>query len=512
MNKKKCFALLAAAVFVAAVWYLATHAWIDGSFYTKKADALDLTEKEISAEHYDQVRAEFPDRQILWNVPFQGSTVPNDAKAVTVQTLTAEDVAMLEYLQNLETVDARGCTDYAQLAMLKASRPEVEVLYTVSVDGKPYTQDATRLEITQFTQEDLALVQYLPALTEVQAEECRAYDLLMELQAQYPALKVTYQVELGGRMYACDTTNLTLEGTDTAEMLEKLRYFPALEKVSVMAPDYTQVTMPQLTEAHPEVDFYWEKEVLGVNLTSEDTQLSYIPKDLDAVSCLEQELKNFPNLERVYLGYCKLDNDALAEYRNRVRPEYKVVWNILIGAEYIDTDATWFMPGKTGRGLMEHQAVLLKYYEDMICIDIGHKLVATCDFVRYMPNLKYLIMACSNVKDISPLATCQNLIYLELQASKVEDYSPLLECKALQDLNLSMTFGDPEPLYQMTWLKRLHWICHEHLREEFERALPDTELMLANEWVSVGQGWRDHQNYYDMRDILGMYYMPSRDK
>jgi hypothetical protein len=75
-----------------------------------------------------------------------------------------------------------------------------------------------------------------------------------------------------------------------------------------------------------------------------------------------------------------------------------------------------------------------------------------------------------------------------------------------------MTFGDPEPLYQMTWLKRLHWICHEHLREEFERALPDTELMLANEWVSVGQGWRDHQNYYDMRDILGMYYMPSRDK
>lgn len=507
MNKKKCFALLAAAVVVAAVWYLATHAWIDGSFYTKKADALDLTEKEISAEHYDQVRAEFPDRQILWNVPFQGSTVPNDAKAVTVQTLTAEDVAMLEYLQNLETVDARGCTDYAQLAMLKASRPEVEVLYTVSVDGKLYTQDATRLEITQFTQEDLALVQYLPALTEVQAEECRAYDLLMELQAQYPALKVTYQVELGGRMYACDTTNLTLEGTDTAEMLEKLRYFPALEKVSVMAPDYTQVTMPQLTEAHPEVDFYWEKEVLGVNLTSEDTAVDLTVLVPDSLEALEAELKNYPKLDRVYLGQCGLENEDLADYRARVRSAYKLVWNISIGTEPLDTDATWYMPGKTNRGLIDEEAVKLKYFEDMVCIDIGHKPVHSIEFVRNMPNLKYLIVACSPLEDITPLETCKNLIYLELFESKVSDYTPLLGCTALEDLNISVTFGDPEPILQMTWLKRLHWAYHDYMEEELQQALPNTKLMLPNTGYGTEMRWRDAKNYYDMRDILGMWYM-----
>ena len=510
MTKKKWFGVLIATV-LAAVWYLATHSFIDGRFYAKNAELLDLRGKEITTDHYDLVRAEFPEKEILWNVPFQNSTVAHDSENLTVATLSDEDVLVLDYLQALKTVDARGCTDYDQLAALSERRPEVAVLYTVSVDGIAYGQDAADISVTGLTAEDLVLVKYLPELQRVQAENCREYDLLLKLSRQYPEVTVSYQVELDGQLYPSDSAALELENANTGELLSMLRYFPDLERVSIITPDYAETTMPQLAEAYPNVDFYWEKEILGVTVTSEDTQLSYLPDSLNAIDILEQELKNFPNLERVYLGYCELDNDALAEYRDRVRPDYKVVWNILIGAEYIDTDATWFMPGKTGRGLMEHQAVLLKYCEDMICIDIGHKLVETCDFVRYMPNLKYLILACTNIKDITPISTCQNLIYLELQVSKVEDYSPLLECKSLQDLNLSMTFGDPEPVLQMNWLKRLHWICHDHMLEEFEQALPNTELMLADEWVSVGQGWRDAQNYYDMRDILGMYYMPSRD-
>ena len=508
MNKKKGYLLLGILAILVAVWFFAAHAFIDGRFYAKNAEIFDLRDKEITIEHYDQVREKFPDKQILWNVPFQGSTVPHDSKTVNVRTLTEADVAVLNYLQELETVDGNGCTDYAQLAALAEHRPELDVLYTVTIDGTEYDQDATSLQLESFTEEELKLVQYLPELTEIKAEDCREYDLLLALQEQYPQVAVSYQVALNGQMYPGDTQKLELEAANTTQMLDVLRYLPNLTQVSVTEPDYAETTMVQLTEAYPAVDFYWEKKILDFTLTSEDTQLSYLPKDLDTVAVLEQELKNFPNLERVYLGYCLLDNDALAEYRNRVRPEYKVVWNIMIGAEYIDTDATWFMPGKTGRGLMEHQAVLLKYCEDMICIDIGHKLVETCDFVRYMPNLKYLIIACSNLKDLTPISTCQNLIYLEIQVSKVTDYSPLLECKSLQDLNISMTFGDPEPLYQMTWLKRLHWMCHSHLQEQFEEALPNTQLMLADEWDSVGQGWRQHQNYYDMRDILGMYYMP----
>lgn len=511
MKKKKLWTAVLAVALLAVVCFLVTHSFIDGKIYAKYGDVLDLRGSGISIGHYDLVREEFPDREILWDVPFQGGFLAHDSTSVTVSALTDADVSAMGYLEDLELVDARGCRDYAQLTELIMQCPEAEVLYTVSIDGVEYSQDAETLQFTNFTAEELELMQYLPEVESVQAEDCREYDLLMQLRERYPDMEVSYEVTIGDGQYPEDTAQLELIEVNSRELMDMLKYLPRLERVSVVNPDCAEVTMPQLTEAYPNIDFYWEKEILGVTITSEDTQLSYIPKDIDEVSVLEQELKNFHDLERVYLGYCELDNEELAAYRDRVRQEYKVVWNILIGAEYIDTDATWFMPGKTGRGLMEHQAVLLKYCEDMVCIDIGHKLVETCDFVRYMPNLKYLILACTNVKDITPISTCQNLIYLELQVSKVEDYSPLLECKALQDLNLSMTFGDPEPVYQITWLKRLHWINHEHLREEFEKALPNTELMLANEWVSVGQGWRDHQNYYDMRDILGMYYMPSSD-
>ena len=41
---------------------------------------------------------------------------------------------------------------------------------------------------------------------------------------------------------------------------------------------------------------------------------------------------------------------------------------------------------------------------------------------------------------------------------------------------------------------------------EFQEYLPDTHLMFLHH-SSTGNGWRQLQNYYDMRDILGMHYM-----
>lgn len=37
-------------------------------------------------------------------------------------------------------------------------------------------------------------------------------------------------------------------------------------------------------------------------------------------------------------------------------------------------------------------------------------------------------------------------------------------------------------------------------------ALPNTEFV-TNQESSTGGGWRTSQNYYDMRDMLGMHYM-----
>lgn len=496
-----------AAVLILLTCFLATHTVIDGRSYPNDAQQLDLQGKNITFAHFDAVREAFPEIEILWDVPFQDGLVANNRTELEVSTLSDGDVAVLDYFPYLKTVDARGCTDYAQLEALRLRRPEVEVLYNVSIDGRDYPQDADCLELAGFTAEELALLQYLPKLAVVRAEECTEYDLLLQLRKQYPEVHLTYNVPIGGTDYAEDTRELILSDVETEELLQMLKYLPELESVSVMDPRYSEVSMTDVANTYTDVQFYWEMDVFGVHMTCNDTSIDLNKKQLKSVEAVELALANFPNLDRAYLGRCGLDNEELAAYRDRVRPEYKVVWNILIGALFVDTDETWFMPGKYGKGLIEEQAKLLKYCEEMVCIDVGHKPLETCEFVRYMPNLKYLILADTNIEDITPLETCKNLVFLELFMSFVKDYTPLLGCTALEDLNLAYTWGDPEPIKQMTWLKRLWWNCQEELGPELSAALPNTQLMLLSHPDAVAYGWRQGQRYYEQRDIMGVPYM-----
>jgi len=127
-----------------------------------------------------------------------------------------------------------------------------------------------------------------------------------------------------------------------------------------------------------------------------------------------------------------------------------------------------------------------------------------------MPNLKYLILAETGVKDLTPLSGLKNLVFLEIFLSPIHDYTPLLGCTALADLNLCYTYGDVEPLTRMTWLKRL-WIGRISpqafdYKEVFAEKMPDCEVNM-DVIYSTGQGWRDNKNYFDMRDVLGMFYM-----
>ena len=42
--------------------------------------------------------------------------------------------------------------------------------------------------------------------------------------------------------------------------------------------------------------------------------------------------------------------------------------------------------------------------------------------------------------------------------------------------------------------------------QELQAALPDTQIDYTAKG-STDNGWRTGQNYYDMRDMLGMYYL-----
>lgn len=505
-NKKAAF-VGAVVILALVICFLATHTFIDGTCYAKNTQMLDLQGKVISAEHYDAIREAFPEIEILWDVPFQEGKLANTLPELEITRLTDEDVQMLKYFPYLKTVDARHCTDYPQIEALTQQYPDVEILYNVTIDGQVYSQDAVYMKLEELTPEALKLLQYLPELTYVDAAGCEEYDLLMQLRTEYPQIQLYYHVSISGKNYSQDTKNLSLTDVETEELLKILGYLPELESVTVMDPRYSDVSMVDVAEKYTDIAFYWEMDVFGVRATSEDTEIDLDKMTLESVEAVELALANFPDLERAYLGRCGLDNEELAAYRDRVRSEYKVVWNIMVGYVSVDTDDTWFMPGKFGKGLVEEQAQLLKYCEDMVCIDVGHKGLTTCEFVRYMPNLKYLILACTAIEDLTPLETCKNLVFLEIFFTHAGDYTPLLGCTSLEELNLSFTWGDPEPIMQMTWLKRLWWLGREKLTAEFEAALPDTYIVLFSHHDAVAYGWRQGQRYYEQRDYMGVPYM-----
>ena len=115
-------AALAVAVLVAGtVCFFVANVIVNGNVYPRNAEFLNLREEELTVEEYDAIRAKLPDCQLYWNIPFQGSTYPEDTEELTVAALTDADVAVLAYFGQLKTVRAEECRDYPQLQALHRS-------------------------------------------------------------------------------------------------------------------------------------------------------------------------------------------------------------------------------------------------------------------------------------------------------------------------------------------------------------------------------------------------------
>jgi len=234
-------------------------------------------------------------------------------------------------------------------------------------------------------------------------------------------------------------------------------------------------------------------------------------------------------VEKVNMCGAFLDNEAMSAFREAHREDYKVVWTVDCGTMVASTDTTYFMPYKYGVAyFFDEYTVNLRYCEEIEAIDLGHMSVHNADFVEFMPNLKYLILAHTQVADITPLQHCKSLLFLELDWSIVKDYTPLKGCTALEDLNLSKTFADIDPILEMDWLKHL-WITDRgeetklRLRQTFnpwvfeekDEDEKDTETTPEEQGTvlyldgppTVSGGWRQLPNYYAMRDALNMGYM-----
>lgn len=454
---------------VAVAFVITNYQFINGSFYAKDLESLDLSGKplkdldglsgmsqlqrldlrntQITPEEYEAVQAQLPDCEILWLLPFQGKYLPLDTTALTLTSLKTEEIPLLAYLPQLKTVDATACPDHDALLALQKAYPNCSVRYSVPLDGQKWPENTT----------------------------------VMDLSAAAP------------------------EALDQA-----LSYLGAVTQVTIQHPIEDAPAMLALKENYPDIAFTYSFRLLDKTVSTKDTFLDLSGVSLKDTAALEAALPHFDKLEKVDMCGCGLSDDAMSAL-NKAHPDTLFVWEVYFGENAVRTDITYFMPYQLHYKITDKDADTLKHLTQLLCLDLGHMEISRSDYLQYMTKMKYLLLGQTPITDISGCANMPDLIYAELFMTEIKDFSPLTACKKLEDLNVCFTKPtDPSVFCQMPQLKSL-WFRGNYdkaVYNQLKQGLPNTNIAFDPGTATEG-GWRKLQNYYDMRDLLGMPYMEA---
>lgn len=522
MDKKGILLIVGCVLLVlagAAVWAMSNFVFYDGAVYAKYGAPLDLRSEALTQEEYQTLSAKMPGREILWNVPFQGKAYPSDTQLLEVTSLSSQDVMTLTLFPELTMLDAEHCSDYGALMAFQQMNPACTVRYRVELNGKSYLNGISELRLQDADAAELEAA--LPSLPNVKSValvgEIPSYEQITALQEAHPEITFTWEWEFEGQHLDQTSRALDLSGRtlDYKEVDEALNLLPELTFADMHNSSLTDQELIALADKYPQCFFLWDMTIGEFSFSTDTEEIDISGMELQSVEEIESLLPYFPNVKKVVMCRCGIDDETMDALNKRYE-DIRFVWSVRIKYVYVRTDATWFYPYKFQRDLYVNNEELypLRYCTDMVCIDIGHMgEVTDCEWAAFMPNLKYLIIGETGISDLTPLGNLKNLVYLEMFTIPVTDYSPLLGCTALEDLNLGKTYASAEPIAQMTWLKNLWWCdcatwgnpC-SNAKDILPDALPNTTMRLYPEHPTAS-GWRQLPNYYAMRDYMDMFYL-----
>lgn len=508
-----------------------THRFIDGQIVYRDTKKLDLSGQQIrdidkickleslkelnmentglTVEQYETLRAALPDCEIKWLVPFQAGYYAPDTQKLTIQTLSMEDISILEYFPLLSLVDATACRDYEALAMLQQAKPGCRIDYTVDLAGNAVPWDTAALDITCNSPEEIdSALALLPKLESIAVSGCQDVTALKTLEEKYPGCRFDYEISLGGKLYPKQTASLTIVPGDIAELEKVIACFDDLANVTI---DGDCPEAKALADAYPEIDFHFGFTLLGIPVHTDQEFLDLSRMKLQDTQAIDEAMPYFHNLKKVDMVDCGLDNETMSALNQRYG-QTLFVWKVLIGDRYYRTDIEYFYPTGSSLSMVNVDISNLQYCTELIVLDLGHFLIKDCSFVENMPKLEFLILAIGPLKDVRPIGTLKELRYLEIFSTQVTDYWPLINCTKLEALNIAFSGrGDITPLLQMPWLTHLWLSCNEKTFTPEDQAtlaehLPNT-LMVFISGSATNKGWRNSPGYYAMRDFLNDIYL-----
>ena len=486
---------------------------------TGVAAGLIVNKMRRDAEAAEQLRIYHETYLIVDGAEYLRASTELDLSGMQIQEL--EKLTELTKLQTLNLRNTGITID--QYEMLHAALPECDILWSVPFQNGCCDNTMDELVLEALSEDDLPVLAYFTELSSINAESCDDYDALFALMAQYPEVDVAYTVSIGGVSYANTAEEITVTDPNTAELFTQLAYLPNLTSVTLEGTLPSNEELILVKEAYPNITFLWNLSIYGVetNTLAEFIDLSNIK--IGSTEELEAALPCFYNLSKVDMISCGISNPDM-EALNLRHPETSFVWKVKVSGVTVRTDIKYFMFYKHGLKKVGDLSNL-RYCTDVEVLDFGHFGVSDVSFIEYMPNLRFLLMLETTITDLTTIGNCTSLEFLELASSPIWDFWPLTNLTNLKSLNLSHTpyygkkgeskvygtFGDYTPLLQMTWLERL-WLTNsrigDHGRAVMYDALPNVEMIFFSV-SATDRGWRFAPGYYEMRDILELWYMVS---
>lgn len=429
-NRKPALIITGAAlIWIAAIVFIAlNYAFIGGKLISKKAESIDLEGKNIrvssltklpllkeinlvdsniTIEDYEALRESFPDSHIRWSVPLSSGRYDSESREISISSITEEDLDTFSYLTNLEKVSAQGIPDW---------------------------------------------------------------QVLSQFENRYPDIGIDWGVELGGKYYASDTSELKLDpGMDPSELREKLCAFSKLRTVSVQGNSLEIDDQLALKEVYPDLDFEWLVNITPEGVSSKSDTLVFSGKrgiDLDLLIRCAPLFDRVGSIDFSGCGYSNADMKRVLD----AFPEADVLWKLSVyGKEISSLDEEIDLSGIKVEDTSEIENILpyLRSLKKVIMCDCGigneemdalnkrHdnvKFVWTVHFgIGYALRTDETVFIASlyygsaqsakgdlNDNTINPLKYCTDMIAIDIGHQHITDCSIFAEMKDLKWLIIAM--------------------------------------------------------------------------
>ena len=415
-----------------------------------------------------------------------------------------DTLAELKYLRKLDLRNT-GLT-LGEHEWLKRKLPDCEILWQVLFQGEYYLPDTQSLTITDLSEADLIMLDYLPEIKYIDASQCRDYVPLAELVKKYPRCRIDYTVEIQGRNWPADTEKIRLWNGDVEQLLERLPALPKLKTLELFGrlPGIEQLKM--LEERFQNLEISWKVALDGELYPDSQDKLDLSRKEKIDIQELSSKLRYFRNLSTLDFRGTPVTEEEKQLLKDTF-PDTEMLWDYVLDG--VTVPGTQQVLDLSGHSLlrMEDLRAALPYIpglEKLILCDCGFenedlaalrteypdiKIIwnvmvggrnTRTDETYFAPNkwgikldneniydLRYCTdMVCVDIGHMKKVTNCEwaafmpELKYLILADGSIGDLSPLKDLKKLEFLELFLTPArDLSPLQGCTALKDLN-LCY----------------------------------------------------